>query len=93
MEISKMTLTELQDYALTLEEEKTALENSLEAEKQAKDEYIKANLALQNRNNQLFMRLEQQRVTDPEPAPQPEPEPEESFEDFAMKLQKEHKII
>lgn len=84
--ISEMTLEELQDYALELEgtnatltEQNTALQND-------KDELTKTNLALQQRNNRLFMQVEQGRK---EPAKDEDPQPVESCEDFATRTVKE----
>lgn len=77
--ISEMSLEELQDYALALEEERETL-NTLNTEKDATIEEFKAlNLNLQKRNNDLLTKVEQ-RGTD---TPEPDTEPEISCEEFA----------
>lgn len=89
--ISEMTQAELQDYALSLEEEKASLKSQLETSKNESDELRKTNLMLQERNNKLFMQVEQSATStasgdDPE---EEEPEEVESCEDFAIKNFKE----
>ena len=80
--ISDMTLTELQDYALQLEQEKAAQAQQLEAKDTENKELTAANLLLQKRNNELFMKVEA--GTRNEPTPEPETDPE-SCEEFAAK--------
>ena len=84
--ISDMTLTELQDYALSLEQDKSALTKTIEDKTAELAELQETNLLLQKRNNELFVRVEQG-IKSPDD-PQPEPE-SESCEDFAIKNMKE----
>lgn len=87
-----MTLTELQDYALSLQSEKTALENSITAKDGELAELQRTNLLLQKRNNELFMRVEQDASKAPVPEntdTDPEPDPEPTPEEFASKNFKE----
>ena len=80
--IAEMTLTELQDYALSLEQSKTALEGDLSAKDAEIAELRTTNTALQDRNNRLFMQVEQSvKGQDGEDS---EPEPVETCEEFAM---------
>lgn len=83
--ISEMSLEELQDYALQLETEKTSLTDQL-GEKDGKiKELNDTNLLLQQRNNKLFMQVEQGQKEDPKPE---EPEKVETCEEFALKNMK-----
>ena len=86
-----MTLTELQDYALSLQSDKKALEDSVKEKDDEIAEMQRTNLMLQKRNNELFMRVEQDANSDPTPAPaaDPTPDPEPTLEEFAMKNFKE----
>lgn len=88
--ISEMTLEELQDHAIGLEEQvKQAKEQA--DEKDAKiNELNELNATLQKRNNDLFMKVEQQVVG--APTPDTPEDKKESCEDFAKNLIKEGKI-
>lgn len=87
--ISEMSLEELQDYALTLQSEKTTLEENNAKAAADLDELRKTNLLLQTRNNELFMRVEQQKEQQTPPAQQDQTEePPESCEDFAANFMK-----
>ena len=90
MKISEMTLEQLQDYAVGLEEEKQVLADRCDAYEKEKSDLIGLNQQLQRRNNELFMKVEQQGAG--EAAPQPTPVAVESCEDFAKKLIKEGKF-
>lgn len=80
--IAEMTLEELQDYAAALEEEKTALEGQVTERDTSIAELTETNLALQKRNNTLFMQVEQGRKSSgPD---QGQPEQVETCEDFAL---------
>jgi len=82
--ISEMSLEELQDYAITLEGEKASLieeKASLNVQIAERDDL---NRQLQKRNNELFLRVEQQVPGKADPV---EDEKEiESCEDFARNL-------
>ena len=83
MKISEMTLEQLQDYALSQEQE---LASSKERESTLTaqiTELTDLNKALQKRNNDLFIKVEQ--GTNPDIEQQKE-KPIESCEDFARKL-------
>lgn len=81
--ISEMTLAELQDYALSLEGEKATLETQLSEANATADELRETNLLLQDRNNKLFMQVEQgMRSVDEDPE---DPEEVETCEQFAFK--------
>lgn len=83
MKISEMTLEQLQDYAVQLEEDKKVLQEenqTLTAEKATLDDL---NKQLQKRNNDLFLKVEQNVAP---PSEQKEEKPVESCEDFARKL-------
>ncbi len=86
MKISEMTLEQLQDYALTLESDKQALNDEkavLTAKNQELTEY---NQTLQKRNQELFLKVEQQITDDPTTPPVKEEPKTETCEDFARKL-------
>lgn len=84
--ISEMSLDELQDYALSLEEGQTAAA-ARERELSGKiDELTNLNQALQARNNNLLMKVEQQIAGVPESTPAPAPV--ETCEDFARRIAK-----
>lgn len=88
--ISEMTLAELQDYAYELEVEQKKLNESINDFGNKIDELHKTNLALQTRNNKLFMQLEAQSNEPAKADPTPDPEEDiESCEDFASKNLKE----
>lgn len=84
MKISEMSLEELQDYALKLEGEKKDLTDKLSEKDSSLNELQELNKSLQKRNNDLFLKVEQQ-TTSPEPVEQKE-EKTETCEEFAQKL-------
>lgn len=90
MNISEMTLEQLQDYALTLEGEKTTLTDENNALKTKNEELTGYNQALQKRNNELFLKVEQQITGKKEE--KPGEEKAETCEDFARNLIKEGKL-
>ena len=87
MKISEMTEDQVRDYALQLEEEKQAREEELAQAKIREQDLRDLNTALQKRNNDLFLKVEQQIVPGPEEKVQPAPTP--TCEDLAHKLAKE----
>ena len=82
-----MTEDQVRDYALKLEEEKTATEQKLAEKDTLLHDLRELNTALQKRNNDLFLKVEQQ-VT-PANNTQEEPAPVPKFEDLASKISKE----
>lgn len=84
MEISKMTLEELQDYALSLEQDKQTLTEQNTTLTKENNELNTVNRALQKRNNDLFMRVEQSIKPPVEPAT--DPKKVVSCEEFAKNL-------
>lgn len=80
--VSEMTLEELQDYTLALESQKQALADELTTEQAKTLELQELNKALQKRNNDLFMKVEQQPVPQ-SPAEQPD-EHVQTCEEFAQ---------
>lgn len=92
MKISEMTLEQLQDYALTLEGEKTNLTNENNALKTKNEELTGYNQALQKRNNELFMKVEQQVVGKDEDEKPADEDKAETCEDFARNLVLNNKI-
>lgn len=88
MEISEMSLEQLQDYALELKNE-VAEGKTREADKEAQINDLRAlNTTLQKRNNELFMKVEQQSVN-PVEDQKAEQDSLPSCEDFASKNYKE----
>ena len=88
--ISEMTEEEVRDYALKLEQEKDANAQAMADKDKSIAELTADVVALQRRNNSLFMQVEQQGKQPPAP-PQEEPEePTESLEDFAKNNYKEY---
>lgn len=85
--ISEMTIEELQDYALARDQENASLKDENKKLVDQNVELTDWNKALQRRNNDLFMQVEQQSSL-PENAPQNGGQPEEieSCEDFARNL-------
>lgn len=83
--ISEMTLEELQDYALQLETQNTDLTAQLGEKDASIKELNDTNLLLQQRNNKLFMQVEQGQKEDPTPD---EPEKVETCEEYALKNMK-----
>ena len=81
--ISEMSLEELQDYAVELQEAQTAAQQR-ETELNGKiADLTTLNQALQTRNNNLLMKVEQQTAA---PGADPEPAPVETCEDFARRI-------
>lgn len=83
--ISEMTLEELRDHALELEGQKTTLTTDLNNANTRINELTELNTKLQKRNNDLFVKIEQQTIPDPE-KPTPEPEKVQTCEEFARTL-------
>ena len=89
-----MTLEQLQDYALQLENDKQVNDQAL-AERDNEIKTLKdINLDLQKRNKELFLKVEQQPQGDPAPSdPTNDPNNVESIEDVVKnKLLKEIKL-
>lgn len=84
--ISEMTIEELQDYAVSLEESNSALKGENEKLTANNTELTDLNKALQKRNNDLFMKVEQSIVEKPIDGGKEEEKTVESCEDFAKKL-------
>ena len=78
-----MNLEQLQDYALSLEQEQASSKERESALQTQITELTDLNKALQKRNNSLFMKVEQGPNPDIE---QPKEKTIESCEDFARKL-------
>ena len=89
--ISEMTEEEVRDYALKLEQEKTASDQLIADKDKVITELKDDVVSLQRRNNNLFMQVEQQ-TKQPAPAGNPEPTetPSQSLEDFARENYKEY---
>jgi len=83
--ISEMTLEELQDYALQLESDKTSLETQIGEKDASIKDLTDTNLMLQQRNNKLFMQVEQGQK---EEETSEEPEKVETCEEYAIKNMK-----
>ena len=83
-----MTLEQLQDYAIKLEETVATNKQELEKATATNQELTDLNKALQKRNNDLFMKVEQYPVNEPQPT-KVEPEPIPTYEDMANKIYKE----
>lgn len=82
--IDQMSLEELQAYALELEGKTNTLTEQQNAANAKISDLQDLNTALQKRNNDLLMRVEQKQ---PDPQPQPDPTPKtESYEDFAKRI-------
>ena len=81
-----MSLEELQSYALELEGKTNTLTEQQNAANAKINDLQDLNTALQKRNNELLMRVDQ-----PQPTPEPKPEdkPKESYGDFAKRMIKE----
>lgn len=80
--ISEMSEDELRDYALQLEGEKTVNEQALADKDNEINDLKGLNLDLQKRNKELFLKVEQQVITDPVPPVNNPNEDNESMEDF-----------
>lgn len=78
-----MSLEELQDYAMQLENDQKTLTDASDAKDAKIAELMDLNTKLQQRNNKLFMQVESG-VSMPEPAKEPEPVP--TCEEFAKTL-------
>jgi len=89
MKISEMTLEELQDYAVQLENDKQGLSDQLASEQAKTSELQTLNTTLQKRNNELFLKVEQQPVIQDHDGTGKDEEPTLSCEDFANKNYKE----
>lgn len=90
MNISEMTLEQLQDFALQQQEQISTLKGENATLTGKIGELAELNTALQKRNNDLFMRVEQQ-VTPTGDTPAETPTPTETCEDFARNLIKRSK--
>lgn len=86
--ISEMSLEELQDYAVQLENERTSLQGTVTAKDEELSDLRALNTNLQKRNNELFKQVEQQ-VPGQNDNVQGEPEPTVSCEEMARTRYKE----
>lgn len=86
--ISEMTEDEVRDYALKLESEKATFAEKEKEYQTANAELDSMNKALQRRNNELFLQVEQNVTAGKSDEKEKEPEKEktESCEDFARRL-------
>lgn len=82
MEIKDMTLEQLQDYAVELVEKNNAALAREQQLTQTNTELLELNKTLQKRNNDLFMKVEQQATQ----SPKSEVKEVESCEDFAKRI-------
>lgn len=87
--ISEMTLEELQDYAVSLEEKVASTGQELELSRQENAELSGLNKTLQKRNNDLFMKVEQRGNGSEEEQQRDEQPPTPTCEDVARNLCKE----
>lgn len=85
--ISEMNEDELRDYALELEQKNDAREQEMALKDVQIHDLRELNTALQKRNNDLFLKVEQQHVTPSDE--QEEPEPVQTCEEMATNLFKE----
>ena len=83
--ISEMSLEELRDYALELEDSRGALEIELAERNHDLEDLRATNLMLQEHNNKLLVRVEQGRREEPKTE---EDETPQTCEDFAAKNMK-----
>lgn len=84
MKISEMTLEQLQDYALKLEQDNAQAKSDIEKVKAEVNELTGFNKALQKRNNELFMQVEQQGSNTPDEGEKDKPPvPVKTCEEFA----------
>lgn len=90
MKISEMSLDQLRDHALAQESKINALEEEKKTAAADLEELRKTNLLLQTRNNELFMRVEQQHQQQPEgdQDDQDDHDDHETCEEFAIKNMK-----
>lgn len=84
-----MTLEQLQDYAVQLENDKQGLVDQLASEQAKTSELQTLNTTLQKRNNELFLKVEQQPVGQMNDSKVTDEEPTVSCEDFAINNYKE----
>lgn len=86
--ISEMTFEELQDYALSQDSKIKQLEQDNEKATKENAELTELNKSLQKRNNDLFMKVEQQATGGSNDPEEKEEKAEEiqSCEDFARNL-------
>ena len=90
-----MSIDELRDYAVTLEQEKSANEQAMADKDKTITDLTADVVALQRRNNSLFMQVEQQGKQTPPPQQEPAGEGDdgkdkESIADFAKNNYKEY---
>lgn len=90
--ISEMTHEQLQDYALQLENDKKDLEDKVAKQEDSITELNTLNKSLQKRNNDLFMKVEQQYQTNSQEASEQGTEQVETCEQFAQNLIKEIRV-
>lgn len=83
-----MTESEVRDYALSLEQEKSATAQLMAEKDSTINELKDLNLGLQKRNNALFLQVEQQKEVKPTEEPIEEEEVK-SEEDYAREHFKE----
>ena len=86
MKISEMTLEELQDYAVKLEESVKAKDSELEQAKAKTVELQDLNTTLQKRNNELFLKVEQTPAPTENSQNEDSPAPQETCEELGAKL-------
>ena len=85
--ISEMTEDEVRDYALQLEGEKSAFAEKEKNYQAREKELDDLNKALQKRNNELFLKVEQQNGVEEKEENKSTPEEKtETCEDFARRL-------
>ena len=87
--ISEMSHEQLQDYALQLETDKKALESKVSEHEASIQELNILNKNLQKRNNDLFMKVEQQTYSDSQESQEQGSEQVQTCEEFAQNLLKE----
>ena len=83
--IADMTLEQLQDYALGLEQERDTACADLETSRGECETLRQTNLMLQNRNNELFLRVEQAQRGTAGTDPHGTEEDPETVEEYAVK--------
>lgn len=86
MKISEMTLEQLQDYAVELENKVQAKEEELQASATKQAELQDLNTTLQKRNHALFLQVEQQPERQEGADKLADPEPLKSCEDLGKEL-------
>lgn len=90
MNISEMTLEQLQDLAIKQQEEIAGLKTEKAQLLTKQGELTELNTTLQKRNNELFLKVEQGVM--PGPTEEKPVEPKESLEDFGKNLVLNNKI-